>query len=257
MYCNIHLKYLFTLYKGYANYIYKNRLFIDGGTMDNYVKTLTAISILIFLVMIPIAYLNGVYGWIPDIAVFVFVTLFYYWMYDTFRMTMPIFTFLIIAHILHAGGIFGWYYVSPVPIRWEIVTHLAGGFAFSLLIFRWMEQWLEKKFTKKTWLVIIGIFLAATGIGAVVELSEFVGYLFAGEGEGAFQFGPGDGVAGKEGTELIDALGGGWINEGWDFVFNTGGILVGMVIMAIIRSARKESHSALDYEPIVTHSRKV
>lgn len=209
--------------------------------MDNYVKTLTGISILIFLVMIPIAYLNGVYGWIPDICVFILLTLFYYWAYDTLRMNTPIFTLLIIAHILHAGGIFGWYHISPVPIRWEIVTHLAGGFAFSLLVFRWMEQWMEKKFTKKTCFVLIGIFLAATGLGAIVEISEFVGYLFAGEGEGAFQFGPGDGVAGKEGTELIDALGGGWINEGWDFIYNTIGILVGIILMSTSRATKWQS----------------
>jgi hypothetical protein len=128
-----------------------------------------------------------------------------------------------------------------VPIRWEIVTHLAGGFAFSLLVFRWMEQWMEKKFTKKTCFVLIGIFLAATGLGAIVEISEFVGYLFAGEGEGAFQFGPGDGVAGKEGTELIDALGGGWINEGWDFIYNTIGILVGIILMSTSRATKWQS----------------
>jgi hypothetical protein len=225
--------------------------------MDNYVRILTITSILIFLVMIPIAYLNGVYGWIPDIITFIILTLVYYWLYDAFRMTMPIFTFLILAHALHSGGIFGWYYISPVPIRWEIVTHLAGGFAFSLLIFRWMEQWMDSKFTKKTWLVLIGIFLAATGIGAVVEISEFVGYLVAGEGEGAFQFGPGDGVAGLEGTELIDALGGGWINEGWDFIFNTIGILAGIVMMIVIRMAHKKPASAYYYEPIGEYSKKV
>lgn len=101
---------------------------------------------------------------------------------------------------------------------------------------------MEKKFTKKTFFVLIGIFLAATGIGAVVEISEFVGYLFAGEGEGAFQFGPGDGVAGLKGTEFIDAIGGGWINEGWDFIYNTIGILVGIGIMLAIRATRKENY---------------
>ncbi len=208
--------------------------------MDTHVRLLTLISVLIFIVMIPIAMLNEVYGWIPDIVTFIVITLFYYWMYDTFRMNTPIFTLLVIAHILHAGGIFGWYHVSPVPIRWEIVTHVAGGFAFSLLLFRWMEQWMEAKFCKKNLLIIFGIFLAATGVGAVVEMSEFVGYLSLGFGEGAFMFGDGDGVAGKEGVELIDAIGGGWINEGWDFIFNTVGIIAGMATMGIIRTANKK-----------------
>ncbi len=209
--------------------------------MDNYVKSLTIISILIFLVMIPIAYLNGVYGWIPDICVFIILTLFYYWMYDTFRMNMPIFTMLIIGHLMHAMGIFGWYYISPIPIQWDHITHVFGILPFALLFFRWIEQWMDVKFcTKKNLLLIFTVFLAATGVGAVNELSEFIGYLSLGFGEGAFMFGPGDGVTGLQGTALVDALGGGWINEGWDFVYNTVGIIIGMAIMIVLRIINKK-----------------
>lgn len=98
-------------------------------------------------------------------------------------------------------------------------------------------------FTRKNLLLLMAVFLAATGVGAIVELSEFVGYLFAGQGEGAFMFGPGDGVAGLKGTDLIDALGGGWINEGWDFVYNTIGIIAGMAMMIVIRALRNDSHT--------------
>jgi len=193
--------------------------------------------------MIPIAVLNGVYGWIPDIVVFIFLTLLYYWLYNTFRMNMPIFTIIIIGHILHACGIFGWYHISPVPIPWERITHLIGALSFSLLFFRWMEQWMDVKFfTKKNLVLLLAVFLATTGVGAVVELSEFIGYLKLGTGEGAFMFGPGDGVAGLQGNELIDAIGGGWINEGWDFIFNTIGILVGMAIMITLRVIKKRDY---------------
>ena len=209
--------------------------------MDNYVKILTIISILIFIVMIQIAYLNGVYGWIPDIVVFIILTLFYYWMYDTFRMNMPIFTLLIIGHLTHAMGIFGWYHISPVPVQWDHITHIFGAMPFALLFFRWMEQWMDAKFfTKKNLLLLLAVFLAATGVGAVNELSEFIGYLNLGFGDGAFMFGPGDGVAGLEGSDLIDAIGGGWINEGWDFVYNTIGIIVGMAAMIILRVINKK-----------------
>ncbi len=207
--------------------------------MDTHVRLVTAISVLIFILMIPIALLNGVYGFIPDIVFFIILTLFYYWMFDTFRMNLPIFTLLIIGHILHAGGIFGWYYVSPVSVQWDHLTHIFGAFPYALLFFRWMEQWMDEKFTKKNLLLLFAIFLAATGVGAVVELSEFIGYLQLGAGEGAFMFGPGDGIAGKEGSDLIDTIGGGWINEGWDFVYNTVGIVIGMVIMIIIRAVRR------------------
>jgi len=207
--------------------------------MDHYVRFLTVTGILIFLVMIPIAVINGVYGWIPDLILFMLLTLFYYWTYDTFKMNMPIFTLLIIGHILHATGIFGWYHISPVPIQWDHITHFFGVLPFALLFFRWMEQAMDiKLWTKKNLVILLAIFLAATGVGAVVELSEFVGYLSLGFGDGAFMFGPGDGVAGLEGTDLIDAIGGGWINEGWDFVFNTLGVIVGMLIMLVNRIVR-------------------
>ena len=96
-----------------------------------------------------------------------------------------------------------------------------------------------KFFTKKNLVLLLAVFLATTGVGAVVELSEFIGYLKLGTGEGAFMFGPGDGVAGLQGNELIDAIGGGWINEGWDFIFNTIGIIVGMGIMITLRVIKK------------------
>ncbi len=212
--------------------------------MDNYVRLLTVTSFMIFLIMIPIAYLNGVYGWIPDLIFFMILTLVYYWTYDTFRMNMPIYTMLVIGHILHAAGIFGWYNISPVPIQWDHITHFFGALPFALLFFRYVEKKMDKKlFTKHNMITIIGVFLAATGVGAMVEISEFIGYLTLGFGEGAFMFGPGDGVAGLGGTDLIDAIGGGWINEGWDFIFNTLGIITGMFIMITIKITKKWKHN--------------
>jgi len=224
--------------------------------MDNYVKTLTAISILIFLVMIPIGYFRGVYAFMPDIVLFIILTLFYCWTYDVFKMNMPIFTLLIIGHILHAAGIFGWYSASPVPIQWDHITHFFGAFPYALLFYRYFEQWMDAKwFTKKNFLLLLAVFLASTGVGAVVELSEFVGYLQLGFGEGVFKFGPGDGVTGLTGTDLVDALGGGWINEGWDFVFNTIGIIAGIALMLIIRLFGKKAEKAYYFEPVGDYSK--
>src|SRR5574342_1031246 len=217
--------------------------------MCKYLNTVTVISLLIFILMIPLAIMNGVYGFIPDLATFIIMVLFYRWTFYAFRMNVPIFTLLVIGHILHASGIFGWYHISPVPIQWDHITHFFGALPYALLFFRWMEQWMDSRFfSKKNLLILMAIFLAATGVGAVVELSEFLGYLQLGTGEGAFQFGPGDGIEGKTGSDLIDTLGGGWINEGWDFVYNTIGILVGMAIMLILRATRRKEEKAYYFE---------
>ncbi len=207
--------------------------------MNNYVKLLTATSLLIFTVLISLAIMNKTYGWIPDLAIFIILTIFYYWTYDTFRMNMPIFTLLIIGHVLHGTGVLGWYYASPVPIQWDHITHFFGTLPFALLFFKWMSQWLDKGITKKNILIIMAVFFSAMGVGAIVELFEFIGYLALGFGDGVLMFGPGDGIAGLQGTDLIDAIGGGWINEGWDFVYNTIGIITGLAIMITIRIAKK------------------
>lgn len=173
-------------------------------------------------------------------------------------MTPQIFTLLIIGHVLHACGIFGWYHISPVPIAWERITHFFGALPFALLFFRWMEPSLTSKWlTKKNLLILLAVFLMATGVGAIVELSEFLGYLSLGFGEGGLMFGPGDGISGLEGSDLIDALGGGWINEGWDFIYNTIGIIVGMAIMLLLRVFRKPAEKAYYFEPTGEYSRKV
>ncbi|PIN76320.1 hypothetical protein COV18_00205 [Candidatus Woesearchaeota archaeon CG10_big_fil_rev_8_21_14_0_10_37_12] len=203
----------------------------------------TIISLLIFVLMIPLAFLTGVTGFIPDLILFFALTLFYYWTYDTLRMTLPIFTLLIIGHILHACGIFGWYHISPVPIQWDHITHFFGTFPFALLFFRFAEQWKTKKwFTRKNLLLLIAVFIAATGIGAVVEMSEFIGYLTLGFGDGGLQFGPGDGLPDQN---IIDSIGGGWINTGWDFIYNTLGILFGMIIMIIILINKQQEVSSI------------
>ena len=226
--------------------------------MDNHVRLLTIIGVLIFLVMIPIAYLNGVYGFIPDLMTFIVLTLFYYWTFNTFRNTVPIFTLLIIGHLTHAMGIFGWYHISPVPIQWDHITHIFGALPYALLFFRFFEQWADVRwFSKKNLLLLLAVFLAATGVGAVVEMSEFVGYLSLGFGEGAFMFGPGDGIAGHSGSDLIDVIGGGWINEGWDFMYNTVGIIIGIIIMVIIRATVRKPKPAYYFEPAGSYSKKI
>ncbi|MBW3019418.1 hypothetical protein KY329_04515 [Candidatus Woesearchaeota archaeon] len=205
---------------------------------DKYAATVTALGILTFLTFIPLAIMNQTTGWIPDIIFFTALTIFYYFTFDTWRLNVPILTIIILGHITHAMGVFGWYNISPIPIAWERVTHLLGSFSFGLLSFRFLSQWLTKNlFTRKNMLILIAILFMSIGIGAFVEMTEFWGYLSVGEGDnGALFFGAGDGVAGLQGEELINVMGGGWINEGWDMTFNLIGILAAMLLMILIRT---------------------
>ena len=226
--------------------------------MDNQVRIITAISVLIFFVMIALAAVNGINGFIPDILIFIGLTLFYAWTYNTFRMNTPIFTLLIIGHILHSCGIFGWYHISPLPIQWDHITHFFGAMPFALLFFNFLAQWADAKwFTRKNLSLLFIVFFAAMGVGAIVELSEFVGFLSLGFGEGAFMFGAGDSVEGLEGNSLIEAIGGGWINTGWDLTFNTIGILFGIAVMIISKLVVRKPAKAYYFEPIESFSKRI
>jgi len=227
--------------------------------MDKQAKFLAVIGVLIFLVMIPIAYINGVTEFIPDLFIFIALTLLYAWMYDTFRMTKPILTLLIFGHVTHSMGIYGWYHISPLPIQWDHITHFFGALPYALLFSRFLGQWADAKWlTKKNLLLMMAIFLSATGVGAVVEISEFAGYLSLGFGDGAFRFGPGDGEGlGKSDIDIINVIGGGWINEGWDFISNTVGIVTGMTIMLFIALFQKKPDKAYYFEHIDSFSKKI
>lgn len=191
------------------------------------------LSLLIFLVFIPLAYMHGTAGFVPDALIFAAITLIVYWLFDSLRLNTPTFVLLNIGFVLHLCGIFGWYSASPLPIQWDHITHFVGLIPWTLLFLNFASQFMTSKWlTKKNFLLFLVVIAAAMGVGAVIELFEFTGYLALGEGDGALQFGDGDGLPGD--TDAILALGGGWINMGWDLIYNSAGILTGLLIGFIV-----------------------
>ncbi|MBS3148577.1 hypothetical protein J4219_06835 [Candidatus Woesearchaeota archaeon] len=213
------------------------------------------IGILSLLVLIPLALVSGTAGFIPELLIFAAITGILYLCFDTLRLNVPVYTLVILSMLLHGFGVLGFYGQSPLPVAWDHVTHFAL-FSWGLMFFRFFEQWMDVRFfSKRTILLLCAVFLAASGVGAVIELSEFLGYLQQGFGEGAFAFGPGDGV-GTDG-DVIANLGGGWINTGWDLIFNTAGILLAMFICVVIRLATHKPIPAYYFEDVGDWSRKI
>jgi len=212
---------------------------------SKYDTLVTIIAVLIFIVMIIYSFIVQVLGFAPDMVFFLIVTLLLYKTYDRWRLNLPIYTIIIIGFILHSAGVFGWYHISPLPWAWERITHFFGILPITLLFYNYLKPHMDKKWITptNTRLFIIVLFVSL-GIGAAVEMTEFYGYLALGHGEGALLFGPGDGVIGAEGQDLIDVIGGGWINEGWDLTFNLFGALAGLFIMMIIQFVPREASSA-------------
>ncbi len=193
----------------------------------DYKNLITLVSVLVYLVLIPIAFITGVTGFIPDIVVFMLLPIIFNWLYETMHLNPITLSLLNLGPLPHALGIFGWYHTSPFPFQWDHFTHLAGLFPVALAFtIYFAERMDDRLFTRNNFILVASVFLLASGVGAMIELSEFLGYLSLGFGDGGFRFGPGDGVD----TDLIDDIGGGWINTGWDLIYNTIAVIVGIIV---------------------------
>ena len=204
---------------------------------DIYVKLIAGLGVFIFLVMILMSFIWGNTGFIPDMIAFIVLTLFFYFTYDKWNLNLPIYTMLIAGFIPHALGFMGFYLNTPIGLAWDHVTHFLPIFGFALLFFNFLYQWMDRKFfTQKTIFLIIVVLLAASGIGVVIELVEFSGFLVYGFGEGALAFGAGDACTGQlvSTFEEIDAYGGGWFNTMYDLIWNSIGAITAVLIMTII-----------------------
>ena len=217
--------------------------------MNHLKKVLTVLGILVYAVFIPLSFAAGNTGFIPDVVFFVLLPLLFSWLYELMQLNTITYALLILGPIPHVLGTFGWYAHSPLPIAWDHVTHVAALLPLALVFTVCFSQWMDYKiFTKKNALLVASVFLLVSGIGAMIELSEFVGYLSLGVGEGGFRFGPGDGFEGPVGadftnTDAVNDIGGGWINTGWDLIYNTVGIVAGILIGFVIMWRRNGNYS--------------
>ncbi len=173
--------------------------------------------------------------YIAEIIVFTILTILMFLFYDYLKLNRFTYLLLIISLFLHAFGAFGFYAKSPFNIQYDHITHFAFFFSFGLAFFIFLKKYLPEK--SKLILLILIVFFVSSGVGAMVEQVEFLGYLSAGGGKGLFYVGDaGDiGVGALSQIDLreMDAVGGGWLNTGWDVMYNSIGTIFGMLIAVI------------------------
>ncbi len=211
-------------------------------------KTIVAIlGILTYAVFLGIGWTEGTlrYYW-PDALFFTALILFFCFSFSYWRLNVPVYTLLVLSFALHMCGIFGWYNVSPVKLSWDHITHAIPLFTFTVLLYNFARQWMPARFwTAKTWGLMLLVLLSGLGIGAIVENIEFFGYLTVGAGEGGLFFGgAGDGqpVTSAQ-MDIIQDLGGGYINTELDLVWNGIGAVFAVILMSLIHFARKKEPS--------------
>ena len=181
----------------------------------------------IFLLLIVYSFYSKNYAYVLDISTsFVLITILFVF-YKNFNLNWIVFTLVFLALLLHNFGLFGFYNISPLPFEYDHFVHFFGGLAlvmFFLNIFNNLENLKLNKF----FFILFALF-CALGIGSIIEIIEYFGYLFLGKGDGLFYFG-GTGDLGN-----YQDLTGAWVNSSLDMTYNLIGAVIGIILYFIVK----------------------
>ena len=202
----------------------------------------TALALALYAVFLGIAAVNDVAKYyFADAVFFALVIIFLHATFSFWRLTIPLYTLVVLGFATHLMGILGWYSVSPIPLQWDHVTHGVPMFTLTAVLYSFMRPWLGRFWSGKTWAILFLVLLGGLGLGSVVENIEYLGYLTFGHGEGAlFLGGPGDGLPlTSEQLTDVQEFGGGYINTEVDLVWNLFGTVAALLVMSLIHFRKR------------------
>ncbi len=181
-------------------------------------KVLTILALLFFLIVIIYCKLTSFKYYIADSIIFMVLTIVLYILYKPLHLNTTTLFFLLLAFSLHDLGAFKFYANPPTPFDWDIVTHLFGIFAATLMLYNIVLSFHASKHHVAIFLIVL---LAANGIGVVIEFVEFFGFMTTGFGEGFLGHGFGDYDPRVVSSDYIDTI--------QDLFWNTVGSVVGFI----------------------------
>jgi uncharacterized membrane protein YjdF len=175
--------------------------------------------------------------WLNDIIFSAALATAAFLLYEKLRMTPFIFSMVCLSLLVHDLGAFGFYADPPLlSIPYDDIVHFLGIFSGTLLtgnlICRMMKK-TKTRFSSEHLILLLLIFLSGLGIGILIELLEFFGYMIFGAGEGAFMFGAGDGSALCDMESITGIIGGGYFDTMEDHIYNTLGALTSTVLIGL------------------------
>lgn len=133
--------------------------------------------------------------------------------YKSFNLSIPTAIFGAFALVLHHLKLYGNVYLNIPFDRW---MHVIATMAIALIIFEYFKAHNKKNILSLFAICMISL-MVALGAGSIIEIIEFMGYSFLGEGEGLLRYGVGDF--------------GEWNNACWDLMSNTLGAFIGVTLM--------------------------
>lgn len=182
--------------------------------------------VILFVLLIFYSVFSGFYHYILDLSASILVISLLFLFYKHFRLDHFIFILIFIALLLHNFGLFGFYNNTPIYFSYDRLTHFFGGFSLSFMFLNYFKIYFNKSKQNNLILIICSI-LIVLGIGSIIEIIEYLGYIILGQGEGFFYFG-GTGDLGVNQNQLSA-----WINSSFDMIFNLLGTLFGLVFYFI------------------------
>ncbi len=189
-------------------------------------KNLYLLFVIIFVLLIFYSNFIRVYYYILDLSISILIISFLFLFYKKFKLDKSIFVLIFIALLLHNFGLFGFYNNSPIYFSYDKLTHFFGGFALNFMFLNYLKAYFNKSKQDNIILAIFSI-LITLGVGSIIEIIEYLGYIILGQGEGFFYFG-GTGDLGINQDSFSP-----WINSSFDMIFNLIGSLFGIIVYFI------------------------
>lgn len=185
--------------------------------MDAALRSVMIAVMVFFIIWGTIAIVVREVFWIFDRFFSAFLALMALVFYRRMRLSAFSLMFGLAVLIMHHLNLYGNYYFSWPFDRY---MHFFGGLAVTLFFAQYLYHSQGKRGIAVAFLSVT----IAAGLGAYLEIIEFVGYATFGEGEGLLFYGTGD--IGE------------WNNISWDLISNVSGGLVGSAVFLLVRHIR-------------------
>ena len=158
--------------------------------------------------------------WFMDNLIAMAAVALFYFLHTKLRISSVPYALVLIIPLLHNLGSFGLYSTGFAGIAWDFMVHSFAGFAISITAFQSLSKATKLKPREKA-IIAIGIVLA---IAALLEITEGLGALIWGKGEGFLLYGAGD-------TDYLDTQ--------TDLMFNLVGGVLGLFVSLIAHKLQK------------------
>lgn len=203
-------------------------------------------KLIIYIIFMIVYILFSVYNyllrsqWLFDALIsMAFLTLVFF-VAKWFKMQKPGFILFNLALLSHNLGSFDFYAKTWGIFGYDNFVHLFASLVAGYILFNFIARKLHIKKNKTChetvvdehkWVIIILVIAAVAMLGTFIELVEFGGFMFLGQGEGLFFTGSGD--------VTPDDLAGQYTDTMSDILVNTVGSIIGVLIFYYVQYKRK------------------